>query len=139
MLHLCRVDLVVKVDKAAPLLLIGSWIMCCWLVGSRDAAAGVSIICIHHVMNEIDLVKMTLSSSYSTEIMRAICCSFSVARPGRNTRLMADPGNIVVVEANGRHRNITILCTKINLLVDKQAISVSLQLQNQSKSNLFLN
>lgn len=29
-LHLCRVDLVVKVDKIAPLLLKGSWIMCGW-------------------------------------------------------------------------------------------------------------
>ncbi len=44
-LHLCCVDVVVKVNKIALLLLTRSWIMCCWRVGGQDAHAVFSIIC----------------------------------------------------------------------------------------------
>lgn len=44
-LHHCHIDLVVKVNKIAPLLLPRSWIMCWWCVRGQDAVAVVSIIC----------------------------------------------------------------------------------------------
>lgn len=43
-LHLSCVDLVVKVDKVAPVLLT-LWVMCGWCAGGQDVATVVFITC----------------------------------------------------------------------------------------------
>lgn len=75
-LHLCRVDLVVKVNEIAPLLLTRSWIMCWWCVGGQEAVAVVSIIC-NQQCDKCSLLTVELQyivSSYITDIMRATYC-----------------------------------------------------------------
>lgn len=73
-LHLRRVDLVVKVNKIASRLLTGSWVMRRRRVGGQDTAAVLSIICNQQRDKwSLPIVELQyIVSSYIPDIMQVI-------------------------------------------------------------------